>query len=45
MEAIGGFLELWLLFTAGAAVLYFIFEPLVCWLTVGLGMLFGRLFK
>lgn len=41
MEAIGGLLELWVLATAALAVLYFIVEPLFCWVTYAIGRLLG----
>jgi hypothetical protein len=41
MEALGGLFSLWLMFTVGAAILYFILEPVFCWVTYAIGRLLG----
>lgn len=45
MFAVGGAMELIVLCTAGFAFLYFIFEPLVCWVLVFLALAVKAMFK
>lgn len=41
MQIIGGGLALLLLATAGATFFYYVLEPVICWLVVGIGLLCG----